>query len=102
MSSILLRAPAGRELLVVAVTIAQLDQTDPVPTNRQREPAVLQCQCVLAKDLAAPSGKSPHRSLVVGGDGIEIVGAGQQLLRDLMLLAALLPQDPQQLDQRAR
>ena len=32
---------------------------------------MLQCQCVLAKDLAAPSGKRPHWSLVVSGDGIE-------------------------------
>jgi hypothetical protein len=62
---------------------------------------MLQRQGVIAKDVAAPARQSPHRCVVVGRDGFEIVGRGNQLLRHLEVLAALLQQHPQQFDQRA-
>jgi len=82
--------------------VGNLDQSDPVAPNRQRQPAVLQRERVLAKDLIAPSGERRYSRLVVHGNRFEILSRSHQLLRNLMRFTALLQQDAQQLDQRAQ
>src|SRR5437868_15517290 len=89
----------GNLLSTVAVAVRQLDEAYPVAPDRQGEFAVLQGQRVLAKDFATPAGKRLDRRLVGGGDRFQIIGRSQQFLRDLMVLAALLQQHAQQLDQ---
>jgi len=61
---------------------------------------VLQGQRVGAEDLAPPAMQGDDFGVVVGGDRFEVVGRGDELLRDLEILAALLQEHAQQLDQR--
>src|SRR6516165_2126449 len=83
-----------------AFWIEQFDETDAVLPDRQRPLSVLQRQRIIAEDLAAPPRQHLYRRVVVGGDRFKVFGRGQQFLRDLVVLAALLQQDAQQLDQR--
>ena len=56
---------------------------------------MLEREGVLAEDLATPPGEGGHRCLVIGSNCLDVLGSGQQLLRNLVLLAALLQEDPQ-------
>src|SRR5215469_11385525 len=83
-----------------AFRVQQLAETDAGLSDRQRPLPVLQRQRIIAEDLAAPPRQHLYWRVVVGGDRFKVFGRGQQFLRDLVVLAALLQQDAQQLDQR--
>ena len=78
-------SPRGNQL-----SLGNLDQGYPVSPNRQRQLAVLQREGVFAKDLITPPGEGRHRGAVVRGNRFEILGGGQQPLRNLMLFTSLL------------
>src|SRR5207249_11722719 len=92
-------AAASPNRAALPVALGQRHQFDAVLARGQRQLAVLQRQRVIAKDLAPPAVQRPDRRVVGGGDRFEIVGRGDQLLGDLEILAALLQQYAQQLDQ---
>src|SRR5260221_1913519 len=78
--------------LSALASLRQRHQLDAVMPGGQRELAMLQRQRVLAEDVPPPAGERPYRRVVVGRDRFEIVGRGDQLLRDVVILTALLQQ----------
>src|ERR1041384_8366021 len=87
--SISMARAAGTALFACA-TVRQRHQLDAIAPGGQREPAVLQRQRVLAEDVSAPARQRADRRVVIGRDGFEIIGRGDQLLGDMVILAALL------------
>src|SRR5205807_1792541 len=80
----------GRALL------GETDEPNPPPAGSEGEATVLQVERLAAEHLEAPAGKGANRRVVGGGDHFEIVGIGDELLGDTILLAAQLEEDAQQ------
>src|SRR3954469_2272943 len=87
--------------LCAGAALGQRHQLDAVASSGQRQLAVLQRQRILAEDLSAPPRQRADWGVVIGRDRLQIVSRGDQLLRYVVILATLLQQDAQQLDQRA-
>src|SRR5260221_3993055 len=77
------------------------DQLDALATGGEGDAAVLEIEGVAAKQLMTPAGERADRRGVVGGDHLEIVGIGDQLLCHVVLLAAVLEEDAQEIDKGA-
>ena len=78
-------SPRGNKL-----SLGNLDQGYPVSSNRQRQPAVLQRECVFAKDIITPPEDGRDKGPIVRGNRFEILGGGHQPVRNLMLVTPLL------------
>src|SRR3954466_2435249 len=88
-------ARAAGIALFTRATLRQRHQLDAVAPGGQREATVFQRQRVVAEDIAAPARKRADSGVVVGRDRFQIVSRGDQLLRDVVILAALLQQNAQ-------
>src|SRR5579864_4520752 len=86
----------------LVASLGQLDKLDAFASGGQRQSAVLQRQGIRAEYLAAPAVQGWHRSAVVGGDCFEVVGRGDEFLRYLEILAALLQEHPHQFNERPK
>src|SRR5260221_2108514 len=79
----------------------EIDQLDALAAGGEGDAAVLEIEGVAAKQLMTPAGERADRRGVVGGDHLEIVGIGDQLLCHVVLLAAVLEEDAQEIDEGA-
>src|SRR3981081_4146871 len=81
--------------------LAESAQLDALAAGGEGDAAVLEIEGVAAKQLMTPAGECADRRGVVGGDHLEIVGIGDQLLCHVVLLAAVLEEDAQDTDEGA-
>ena len=63
-----------------------LERDHPPSLDREREPALLERQRMLAEQFAPPTLHCGHVGLVVGGDAVEFVDGGDHFSRDAMPL----------------
>ena len=62
---------------------------------------MLERERVVSENFPAPAPERPHLGVVVAGDGVDFIGAGDQLLGDVVLFAAQLEQHLQEIGGRA-
>src|SRR5260221_7793651 len=79
---------------------AEIDQLDALARSGEGDTALLEVERVAAEELEAPAGQRAHLGAVIGGDHLEVVGIGDQLLRHAALLAAVFEQHAQEVDER--
>ena len=61
---------------------------------------MFETQRVLAKQRSPPTLQRGYVGVVIGGYAVEVAAAGNQLLRNMMLLALVLEQDLEEVGQR--